>query len=295
MKGAEIIECRATKWFYLRVWAMVIMFGVFLVLFLKDWKVGWPTKNEVYYTYKAFEKAEELFSGGEWTEEEWESEARTREIFPAGDVVLPAHVDRKARWPLQLSGYEGYRIAVVEEGNKPIPPMWASYTHERGWSSAIPEKSYDAKKIQEQLYYGVGSGVLLCGALFFLVRNSRRSMKVDGEAFYAPSGERVAFGSIRRIDVRKWRTKGLAYLFFENASLSAEPKGGALKKCKVDGMVYGQFRKENGAPAEALFQRILQNFKGELVELVEDEPESNRENVDNSGPDQQVEEVPSQE
>ena len=60
-------------------------------------------------------------------------------------------------------------------------------------------------------------------------------------------------------------------------------------------MVYGQFRKENGAPAEALFQRILQNFKGELVELVEDEPESNRENVDNSGPDQQVEEVPSQE
>ena len=274
---------------------MVIMFGVFLVLFLKDWKVGWPTKNEVYYTYKAFEKAEELFSGGEWTEEEWESEARKREIFPAGDVVLPAHVDRKARWPLQLSGYEGYRIAVVEEGNKPIPPMWASYTHERGWSSAIPEKSYDAKKIQEQLYYGVGSGVFLCGALFFLVRNSRRSMKVDGEAFYAPSGERVAFGSIRRIDVRKWRTKGLAYLFFENASLSAEPKGGALKKCKVDGMVYGQFRKENGAPAEALFQRILQNFKGELVELVEDEPESNRENVDNSGPDQQVEEVPSQE
>ena len=58
MKGAETIECRATKWFYLRVWAMVIMFGVFLVLFLKDWKVGWPTKNEVYYTYKAFEEAE---------------------------------------------------------------------------------------------------------------------------------------------------------------------------------------------------------------------------------------------
>ena len=295
MKGAEIIECRATKWFYLRVWAMVIMFGVFLVLFLKDWKVGWPTKNEVYYTYKAFEKAEELFNGREWSAEEWESEAREREIFPAGDVVLPAHVDRKARWPLQLSGYEGYRSSVVEEGNKTIPPMWASYTHERGWSSAIPEKSYDGKKIQEQLYYGIGSGVLLSGALFFLVRNSRRSMKVDGEAFYAPCGKRVPFGAIRRIDVRKWRTKGLAYLFFEDASLSAESKGGALKKSKVDGMVYGQFRKEDGAPAEALFQRILQNFKGELLELVEDEPESDRENVDNSGPDQQVEEVPSQE
>ena len=118
MHEAEIIECRATKWFYLRGWAMVIMFGVFLVLFLKDWKVGWPTKNEVYYTYKAFEKAEELFNEREWSAEDWESETKKRELFPAGDVVLPMHVDRKATWPLQLSGYESYRNAVMEEGNK---------------------------------------------------------------------------------------------------------------------------------------------------------------------------------
>ena len=292
MQEAEIIECRATRWFYVRGWAMVIMFGVFLVLFLKDWKVGWPAKNEVYYTYKAFEKAEDLFNEREWSAEEWESEAKKREVFPAGDVVLPMHVDRKARWPLQLSDYKGYRNAVLEEGNKTIPPMWALYTHERGWSSAIPEKSYDAKKIQEQLYYAIGSGVLLVSALFFLVRNSRRSMKVDGESFYAPGGEKIAFESIRRIDVRKWRTKGLAYLFFED---KPDSKGGALKRSKVDGMIYGQFREENGAPAEALFQRILQNFKGELVELVEDEVESDRENVDNSLPEQQAQEAPSQE
>ncbi len=295
MHEAEIIECRATKWFYLRGWAMVIMFGVFLVLFLKDWKVGWPTKNEVYYTYKAFEKAEELFNEREWSAEDWESETKKRELFPAGDVVLPMHVDRKATWPLQLSGYESYRNAVIEEGNKTIPPMWALYTHERGWSSAIPEKSYEAKKIQEQLYYGIGSGILLIIALFFLVRNSRRSMKVDGEAFYAPGGERIAFESIRRIDVRKWRLKGLAYLFFEDAPHSADSKGGALKRSKVDGLMYGQFKEENGAPAEALFQRILQNFKGELVELVDDEAESGRENVDNSVPEQQAEKAPSQE
>lgn len=272
---------------------MFIMFGVFLVLFLKDWKIGWPTKNEVYYTYKAFEKAEELFSGREWSAEEWESEVAKQEVFPVGDVILPAHVDRAARWPFQLADYGDYSESVIKEGNKTIPPMWASYTHERGWSSAIPEKSYDSGKIQEQLYYAMGSGVLLIAALFFLVRNSRRSMKVDGEDFYAPSGERVPFSSIRKIDVRKWRTKGLAYLFFEDESLH-ESKKGTLKRSKVDGMVYGQFKKKNGAPAEALFQRILQNFKGELVELVDEEPESNVENVDNFGPDQRVEEVPPQ-
>ncbi len=294
MKGAEIIKCRATKWFYLRVCAMVVMFGVFLVLFLKDWKIGWPTKNEVFYTYKAFEKAEELFNEREWGAEEWESEVAQQEVFPAGNVVLPAHVDRAEKWPLQLADYTDYSASVIEEGNKTIPPMWASYTHGRGWSSAIPEKSYDSGKIQEQLYYAIGSGVLLIGALFLLVRNSRRSMRVDDEAFYAPSGERVPFCAIRKIDVRKWRTKGLAYLFFEDDS-HKKPKNGTLMRAKVDGMVYGQFRKENGAPAEALFQRILQNFKGELVELVDDEPESNGENVDNYGPDQRVEEVRSQE
>ena len=84
----------------------------------------------------------------------------------------------------------------------------------------------------------------------------------------------------------------MAYLFFED---KPDSKGGALKRSKVDGMIYGQFREENGAPAEALFQRILQNFKGELVELVEDEVESDRENVDNSLPEQQAQEAPSQE
>ena len=43
---------------------------------------------------------------------------------------------------------------------------------------------------------------------------------------------------------------------------------------KVDGMVYGQFRPEDGAPAEKLFQRIRSNFSGELVELEELEPAS---------------------
>ena len=45
------------------------------------------------------------------------------------------------------------------------------------------------------------------------------------------------------------------------------------KKAKVDGMVYGQFKPEDDAPAEALFKRILSNFLGELIELEEDEDE----------------------
>jgi hypothetical protein len=45
---------------------------------------------------------------------------------------------------------------------------------------------------------------------------------------------------------------------------------GKFSKAKIDGMVYGQFKEEEGAPADALFQRILKNFEGELIELVDE-------------------------
>ena len=285
MSEVETIECRPTRWFYLRAGAMVLMFGVFLVLFLKDWKVGWPKKNEIYYTFKAFETAKERFAEKEWSAEDWEKETRAERIFPeetAEDIILPEGVDPDARWQVVLNDYAGYGKALEEEGKKAIPPLWAKYTDERGWNSSIPKKSYEAAKIQEQLYYGIGSGVLLLITGFFLIRTSRRTMKVDGEAYYAPGGARISFSSVRRIDVRKWGVKGLAYLFYRE---EGAPEESALRKSKIDGMVYGQFKQEEGAPAEALFQRILDNFRGELIELIEpreDEAESGAEDAGES-------------
>ena len=76
---------------------------------------------------------------------------------------------------------------------------------------------------------------------------------------------------MRRIDKRKWEPKGLAYVFYERP-------GGGMQKAKIDGMVYGQFREEDGAPAERLFRHILRNFSGELIELQDpDEEEGEKE------------------
>ena len=72
---------------------------------------------------------------------------------------------------------------------------------------------------------------------------------------------------------------------------SRDSKRLSLKKVKVDGMVYGQFREEDGAPAEALFQRILRNFQGELLELENEEDGASEENVDNSGTGEDPREV----
>ena len=272
MSEAETIVCRPTRWFYLRAGAMVVMFGVFLVLFLKDWKFGWPKKNEAFFTYEAFEEAERMFAehvAANKSAAEWEALAREQKIgFPDEKGMLPDGVDSDAPWPEELVDYAGYEKAHAEEGQKLIPPLWASYTDKRGWSSAKPKKSYEAGKIRDQLYWGIGSGVLLLITSALLVRTSRRSMKADDESYHAPNGMRIPFAAMRRIDKRKWDTKGLAYVFYQ---LDGSGEDDDLQKAKVDGMVYGQFSQEDGAPAEALFQRILENFKGELIELAEEE------------------------
>ncbi len=253
------IICRPTKWFLWRAVAMLLMFGVFFVLFMKDWRVGYPKKNVVYYTYQTFEEAKKSFEGK--SAAEWTAFAAAQKIpYPDEPGILPAGVAVDSPWPAELQDYEGYRKAYEAERDQTAPPMWLDYSNAQGWNSKPPEKGYDAGKIQEQLYYGIGAGVLTLIALFYLMRTRVRSMQADDEAYHAPGGERIPYDRIRRIDKRKWESKGLAYLYYET-------EGGSEKKTKVDGMVYGQFKEEDGAPAERLFQRVLRNFSGELIEL----------------------------
>ncbi|MDB4480727.1 hypothetical protein N9040_10230, partial [Akkermansiaceae bacterium] len=54
----------------------------------------------------------------------------------------------------------------------------------------------------------------------------------------------------------------------------------------IDGMVYGQFKEEEGAPAEALFQKVLENFEGELIELVDENENEEANDMDSEGDDE---------
>jgi hypothetical protein len=66
-----------------------------------------------------------------------------------------------------------------------------------------------------------------------------------------------------RIDKRNWDTKGLALIYYKD--------GDTEKKAKIDGMVYGQFKEEDGAPAERLFCYLMDHFKGEVIEYVDED------------------------
>ena len=154
MTDEESIICQPTRWFLWRALAMVAMFGFFCAWFLKDWKLGYPQENVVYYTYKAFEAAKKEFAKGEeagWTATEWEAFARKQTIpFPKEAGLLPPGVSPEAPWPEELRGFAGYKAAYAAERNRAVPPMWLAYSDKQSWDSAAPEHGRDAGKIRQQ-------------------------------------------------------------------------------------------------------------------------------------------------
>ena len=256
MSENPLIVCKVTNWFLWRALLMLVMFGGFCVFFLYDWKYGYPEKNVIVANYRAFAKA-----GQAWTikenQDRWPEYVSEQKI-PWGDdlSIYPQKTDFEQAWPAILAD-QGAMDDKSDEG------LWKEYAKKNRWDQQIDldEDPKPAYKIREQLYAAYVCGTLTLVALFFYLRTKRRNMVVDNEAYTSPNGVRIPYEKMTTIDKRKWETKGLATITYTD-------KNGQPAKVKVDGMVYGQFKEEDGAPAEALFQRVLANFEGELIELV---------------------------
>ncbi len=145
------------------------------------------------------------------------------------------------------------------------------------------EDAKSKRKIDEQLWAASVCFLLTAVTLFFLIRTKGRVMKVDDRGYHTPDGRFIAYECMITLDKRKWENKGMATLTYKD--------GEEEKKAKIDGMVYGQFKEDEGAPAEALFQQILANFEGELIEMVVEDEESDdeREDEEDSAPESEGE------
>jgi hypothetical protein len=86
----------------------------------------------------------------------------------------------------------------------------------------------------------------------------RRSISADDEAISTQQGRRVPFADLKTLDLRKWETKGLAFIDYDGPS----GKG----RIRIDGLTYGGFKKEQGEPAERLMRRIRSRFSGDVLE-----------------------------
>lgn len=256
MSEPDPIICKPTPWFLFRALVMLLMFGVFAVLFYKDGSTGYRKKNEVFYLYKTFQAANEEFSkmnsDASLTPSGWKMHAEKQIVrFPEDASILPADLKLPMPWPAILHDYGKMKPL---QWNK----LWLEYSKERGFPSSPAEEPYDARKIREQWVVFWICLVLASSAAFFLLRTMGRKITADAQGITSQNGKRVAYADLKTLDLRKWETKGLAFIDYEGAS----GKG----RIRIDGLTYGGFKKENDEPAERLMRLIRSHFSGEILE-----------------------------
>lgn len=253
---ADPIVCKPTPWFKVRATVIFLMFAIFAGWFYIDATTGYRKKNMVFFLHRTFEQASGEFSrmnaDGKLTPEQWRAFAAEQEVrFPEDRSILPADAELPMPWPEILHDHERMRPLQWKS-------LWLEYSAEMGLDENPPEEAYSARKIHEQWVVFWICLALALGALFFLVRTLRRSIRADDEAVTSQTGKRVPYGDLRTLDLRKWDTKGLAFLDYEGAS----GKG----RIRIDGLTYGGFKKEENEPAERLMRRIRERFTGEILE-----------------------------
>lgn len=255
MSSSESIVCKPTPWFLLRALVMLLMFGVFAALFYIDGSTGYRKKNESFYLRKTFQTANDEFSkmnsSGSLTPEAWKRHAEMQDVaFPADRSILPDSLELPMPWPAILHDFD--RMKPLQWNI-----LWREYSKERALNASV-EEPYDSQKIREQWIVFVICLVLALVAAFFLLRTVNRSISADDEAVTDQRGNRIPFADLKILDLRKWETKGLAFIDYDGAS----GKG----RIRVDGLTYGGFKKENDEPAERLMRRIRSRFSGEIIE-----------------------------
>ncbi len=258
MPAPEPIICKPTPWFFFRALVMVLMFGVFAVLFFIDGSTGYRKKNEVFYLNRTFQQASEEFSrrnsDGSLTAADWRAFASTQSVrFPEDRTLLPATLELPMAWPEILHDYERMKPLQWKK-------LWLEYSKQRGLDAEAGEQPYDARKIGEQWVVFWICLALATGAWLVLLRTLGRRISADGEAVTSQQGRRIPYADLKTLDLRKWETKGLAFLDFDGPS----GKG----RVRIDGLTYGGFKKEDGEPAERLMQLIRSRFSGEIIEYV---------------------------
>ena len=258
MNAPESIVCKPTPWFIFRALVMLGMFSVFAVLFYLDGSTGYRKKNEVFYLRQAFQQANEEFSrmnaDGSLTPDAWQAHAAKQTVrFPADRNLLPASLQLPMPWPAILHDYQ--RMKPLQWNL-----LWLEYSKQRGIDATPKEEPYDARNIREQWIVCWICLALATTAAFFLIRTLGRSMAADDEAVTTPQGRRIPYSDIKSLDLRKWETKGLAFLDYDGTA----GKG----RVRIDGLTYGGFKQSHGEPAERLVQLIRSRFSGELIEYV---------------------------
>ncbi len=140
-------------------------------------------------------------------------------------------------------GYVGYpkkrtiarEFAAFREQGK--SDQWESYAKARGWpdgKSGDPGRDYSDTDILLQKVLGFGLlpfAVMYCGSF---VGSFRKWVSSDADGVSTSWGQRVPFASVTSINKGRWKTKGIAVVYYHDPSKNRQ------RRMVLDNFKYGR-------------------------------------------------------
>lgn len=266
MENTPII-CKPTLDALVRFSIVSIAFLGFGLYFFYDGTVGYRKANEAIYSYHAFarlgaEAAAQAKDRGEAAllQDDWKNRL-------TGRPLIESHLHH-GEPVVEVEGHL-FPVPAGSESLRSCPPevldlaaissswndCWLAYSKRMRFPVTPDDHPHELADLREQMYAGTACMVGVAVLLYFLVRTSRRCMKLQGDQV-TMAGRTFRLSDIECIDLRQWGPgfKGAACLTV------------AGKKIKADGLAYGGFSQKNGAPAERFMQALLARYQGTVIE-----------------------------
>lgn len=121
-------------------------------------------------------------------------------------------LDGAVTWPKSNLRYDTYHWFVDQKQED----QWPAFAQSKGWVLEAPEKRHTDNEILAQFAF---AGLLAtAGIILFVywVTQRKRMLKMEDGAVYTPTGARVPFSSIRGLGKKRWESKGIAIVRYED-------------------------------------------------------------------------------
>jgi hypothetical protein len=142
-------------------------------------------------------------------------------------------------YPNQRERALAYDKHYDEGGSK---EEWDAYARQRGWPTEYPGEPKSKADIAMQYVMAVIAGSVGLLTLLLVWRSRGRWMEADETGISSSWGQRVEFDQVVSLDKRRWRSKGIAKVNYENA--------GKRKKLVIDDY---KFKRE---PTDAILRLL---------------------------------------
>jgi len=122
--------------------------------------------------------------------------------------------DWKIGYPKQREIALTYEDIFATEDNP--QQAWVEIATENGWSTEAPGKPKTQSDINTQLYCGIACALIAAPFVLGFLRAGGRWVQVDENGLSASGGRQAAWSQIDRVDNRKWKSKGIAWVYFKD-------------------------------------------------------------------------------